>query len=134
MNVLVDTNIYIDFLGKRRYWRAAQRFFNDTVSCKHKIFIIDKIIRELERNEIVNEFYETIEFELNKKNKLEFISFSRKDVEEAFKLSRLKNIPFVDTLIAIVAKNNNLIVVTRDKHFFLDLAEIISVYKPEELF
>ncbi|MBN1376781.1 PIN domain-containing protein [Candidatus Woesearchaeota archaeon] len=50
----------------------------------------------------------------------------------SLKISRKINIPKNDVLHAILARDNNAILVTRDKHFY-KLAEKIIVKKPEEL-
>lgn len=51
---------------------------------------------------------------------------------EAFKIKKKLNIPFGDALHAIVARDNNAIMVTRDKHFY-ELPEEAIIKKPEDL-
>ena len=51
---------------------------------------------------------------------------------EAASLSRKRHVAFGDALHAILARDNNAIMVTRDKHF-LELNDIAEIRKPEEL-
>lgn len=53
-------------------------------------------------------------------------------LKEAKKIGMNLKIPIKDALHAIIARDNNAIVVTRDKHF-LDLQNIVKIKKPEEL-
>lgn len=129
MDVLVDTNIYIDYLMKRHNWKAARAFFEDTVSCKHKIFIIEEILFELNTDYID---FDIISSELKRKNKLVMLN-SEEFSNEAYHISKELNVPFTDAIIAIVAKNNGLVVLTRDKHFSQNLSFCADCFKPEDL-
>ena len=53
-------------------------------------------------------------------------------IKEAATLSEEKKVPFGDAVHAILARDNNAIMVTRDHHFS-KLKECIIVKKPEEL-
>ncbi len=61
------------------------------------------------------------------------ISPTKEEILEAKKLSITRNIPFIDCLNAIQARNHEAILVTRDKHFFINLKDIVKVYTPEEI-
>ena len=52
--------------------------------------------------------------------------------EEAKKIATERNIPVGDALHAIIARDNNLVLVTRDKHFE-NIEDISKHFKPEEL-
>ena len=51
--------------------------------------------------------------------------------DEARKIAEERNLPSGDVLHAILARDNNFILVTRDKHF-RELEDITKHYKPEE--
>ncbi len=131
MDVLVDTNIYIDYLEKRKYYKYAEKFFKDTVSCKHKIFIIEEILFELKNNTDYIDF-DIISSELKRKNKLVMLN-SEEFSNEAYHISKELNVPFTDAIIAIVAKNKGLVILTRDKHFSQNLSFCVDCFKPEDL-
>jgi predicted nucleic acid-binding protein len=63
---------------------------------------------------------------------LEKVSISGQQVEEARKISRERGIPKGDALHAILGRDNNAVVVTRDNHFEL-LKDIVKSNKPEEI-
>lgn len=51
---------------------------------------------------------------------------------EAARLCKVRNIAFGDALHAILARDNDAIMVARDNHFF-ELMNLVEVRKPEEL-
>ena len=53
-------------------------------------------------------------------------------IKEATLISKKTNIPKPDALHAVIARDNNAILITRDAHF-LELQEDIIIKKPEEL-
>ena len=60
------------------------------------------------------------------------VDISKSQVREAASLCKQRKVAFGDALYAILARDNNAIMVTRDIHF-LELADIVCVKKPEEL-
>ncbi len=57
---------------------------------------------------------------------------SNAQAREARSIAKSRNVSFADALYAIIARDNNAIVVTRDAHFLL-LTDIAEPRKPEEL-
>ncbi|MBU2639074.1 MAG: type II toxin-antitoxin system VapC family toxin [Nanoarchaeota archaeon] len=53
-------------------------------------------------------------------------------IKEAKSLSKERNVPFGDAIHAVVARDNNAIIVSRDRHFML-LADICNVIPPEKI-
>ena len=51
---------------------------------------------------------------------------------EAKKIAKERNLPSGDALHSIIARDNDLILVTRDNHF-KELTDISKYYKPEEI-
>ena len=135
MNAVVDTNIFMDLAFERGEFNdSAFRFFNDTLSCKHKIFLTEAVIYELNKKNLIEKLDELILNKLRKKDKLTIVDASIEQISNANKISTQQNLPFADALIALLAKENNCVVVTRDKHFSQNLSSIIDCFKPEDLF
>ena len=63
---------------------------------------------------------------------IEKVISTEKERKEAIKIAKEKQLPFGDALHAIIARDNNLVLVTRDRHFRA-LEEICKHYRPEEL-
>ncbi|MBI2672183.1 hypothetical protein HYX16_04580 [Candidatus Woesearchaeota archaeon] len=63
---------------------------------------------------------------------IEKIIVTEKQYQEADKIVKERILPLGDVLHSIVARDNNLILVTRDKHF-KQLEDISKSHKPEEL-
>ena len=63
---------------------------------------------------------------------MEKVGISDEDIKEAKKISEERGLPFGDVMHAILARNNNAILISRDKHFQL-LKDICEVVKPEEI-
>lgn len=63
---------------------------------------------------------------------LDKIFVTKNQKNETIKISLERNVPKGDALHAIAARDNNLILITRDNHFRL-LQDISKHYKPEEL-
>ncbi len=60
------------------------------------------------------------------------IEINRKQISLAGKISKTKKIPFGDVLHAVLAKDNDALLVTRDHHFE-ELQDLVIIKKPEEL-
>lgn len=137
--VLVDTNIFIDYLADRKsgylpIGEFAATFIKRTISCEFKIIICIDIIRELTK--ILNvPWQELIENEfqlLHERNKLITYHPEKSIRFEANKISQKENIPYIDVLCTLVARKLDIKIVTRDKHFFYEL-EHHNSFLPEEL-
>jgi predicted nucleic acid-binding protein len=63
---------------------------------------------------------------------LQKVEIGKEQLKEAAKLKREQNLPFGDALHAIIARDNDAIMVTRDKHFE-DMQRIAEIRKPEDL-
>ena len=65
MNILIDTNIFLDYIFKRKHWQHAQKLFIDTISCKHKIFYCEEILFEINKQKIDQNLKNSLFDELN---------------------------------------------------------------------
>ncbi len=108
----------------------ALMFINRMVSEENIFIISDHLINELMTNytyDRLTNLLKIIPEPLKKK-----IKTSNNQTKEAFIIMNKFKIPFGDALHAIIARDNNAILITRDKHLF-ELTMIVSVAKPEDL-
>ena len=63
---------------------------------------------------------------------LEKVKINEEQFKEAADLSKKLNIPFGDVVHGVLARDNNAIMVTRDRHF-RKLKDKITIKKPEDL-
>jgi len=99
---------------------------------KDKIIFSEGLFRELNagysRKEVDDMLAIFIACKILKK-----IDMTESESVEAEKLSKERNVPFMDCLNAVQARNHNAILITRDKHFFINLKDIVAALKPEEI-
>lgn len=101
---------------------------------KSKALYSDLVVDELSKDFNQDEIKEIFKI-MSDEGLLEKVEIKKEQFQEAAKLKReLKEfkIPFGDCLHAIIARDNNAIMVTRDNHFD-HLQEIADVRKPEDL-
>ena len=131
----IDTSIWIDIYEDRKGFNNeplgeyALKLFAFIRKEKHKLIISDILIRELERYysmEKINGMIKIYE------NLIERIITTQKQRNEAKIIGEQNNLPPGDALHSIISRDNNLILVTRDKHF-KKIEFISKSYKPEEL-
>ncbi len=63
---------------------------------------------------------------------IEKVFVTKEQRDEAKKIAEQRNLPPGDVLHAILARDNNFIMITRDKHF-RELGDITKHYKPEDI-
>lgn len=107
----------------------ALKLFSLIKAKNNKLIITDLLIKELEMNYSLAEINGMIRpFE----KIIEKIITNKKQREEAKKIAQERKIPPGDVLHAVIARDNNLILITRDKHF-RQLKDISLHHKPEDL-
>ena len=138
--VLVDTNIFLDYYLNRKsgylpIGEFAAQFIQRTLKCKYVLLVCNELIEEMSKNLKISEesVWDKVLLDLNNKGKIQFISRTHSQSVEAFKISKLKHVPFYDALFAVMARDMGTIVITRDKHFIEDLYAICKAMAPEEL-
>ncbi|MBI3032473.1 PIN domain-containing protein [Candidatus Woesearchaeota archaeon] len=131
----VDTSIWMDIYEDRKGYNNeplgdfALQLFSLIKAKEHTLIITDILIRELEGYYSMPEVKGMIKpFEKN----IEKMISTENQRNEARKIARERNLPPGDVLHAIIARDNNLILITRDKDFNY-LKDISNHYKPEEL-
>ena len=132
---IIDTSIWVDIYEDRKGYNnepLGDFAFNLLAKIKAKestIVLTDFLIKELETLYSVAEINGMFKpFEKITKR----IIATEKQREESKKIAKERGVPAGDALHAIVAKDNDLILVTRDRHF-RKLEDISKHYKPEEL-
>jgi len=132
---IIDTSIWVDLYEDRKGYNnepLGNYAFKLLVKIKAKesaIVLTDFLIRELETIYSVaeiNGMFKPFEKIIKK------IIATEKQWEEAKKIAKERDVPAGDALHVIIARDNNFILVTRDRHF-RELEDISKHYKPEEL-
>jgi predicted nucleic acid-binding protein len=131
----IDTSIWIDLYENRKGFNNeplgdfAWKLFASIKASENKLVISDFLIRELESNYSIEEINGMIKpFE----DIIERVFLIKTQKDEAKKIALERNLPPGDVIHAIISRDNNLILITRDKHFN-ELVDISRSYKPEEL-
>ena len=130
----LDTAIWRDLHDNRKdksknLGELAFELFGRIRSNKEKIVYSDFVVEELSRaydEQTISKLFKNVSALLEK------VEISEKQMKEAAVLSKELNIPFGNALHGVLARDNNAIMVTRDKHF-KKLKDKIVVKKPEEL-
>jgi len=131
----IDTSVWIDLYEDRKGYNGeelgnfALKLFSLIKAKQNKLIITDLLIRELEINYSMPE--------INGMTKpfdkiIKKIIATSEQRDEAKKTAKERNIPPGDVLHAIIARDNFLILITRDRHF-RQLEDICPYYKPEDI-
>ena len=132
---LIDTSIWVDLREDRKGFNNeplgdyAFKLFVQIKVKENKIAITDHIQRELESNYGIPEIRGMF---LPFQSIIEKFIVTDEQRKEAKKVGEERKVPKGDALHAIIARDNNFTLVTRDKHF-RDLDDISKHYNPEEL-
>ncbi len=131
----IDTAIWIDFYEDRKGYNEeplgdyAWRLLALIKSKRYKLIITDLLMKELELNYSPEEIKGMMKlFE----DIIEKIISTEDQRDEAKKIAEKRDVPSGDALHAILARDNKLILISRDNHF-RKLLDISKYYKPEEL-
>ena len=131
----VDTSIWIDLLEDRKGYNNeplgdfALKLFSLIKAKKSTLIISDLLIRELEGYYSLEEINGMM---LPFQKIIEKLVARKEQRVEARKIAEERNLPPGDCLHAILSRDNNFILITRDKDFKL-LEDISNHHKPEEL-
>ncbi len=109
----------------------AFEMFKMIKETKSKALYSELVLKELSitySEEKIREMFLIIE----ENNLLEKVEIKREQIQEVLRLKKERNVPFNDLLHAISARDNQAIMVTRDKHFE-EFEDITIIRKPEDL-
>ena len=130
----VDTAIWRDLHENRKdksknLGELAFELFKKIRANKEKIiysgFVVEELSHAYDKQTIDKLFKGVSEL-------LEKVEINEKQVKESISLSKELKIPFGDSLHGVLARDNDAIMVTRDRHF-RKLKDKIIIKRPEEL-
>jgi len=130
----VDTAIWRDLHENRKdknkqLGELAFESFKKMRTNKEKIIYSDFVVEELSHaydRQTIDKLFKGVS-EL-----LEKVEINENQLKEAADLSKEHKIPFGDAIHGVLARDNNAIMVTRDRHF-RKLKNKITIKKPEDL-
>lgn len=130
----IDTCIWRDYLENREdrfrpLGQWALSLFQLIEENDEKLLYSDIVLDELRKrfsNTQINELFRSFETSVEK------VNVTQEQTREASLLNQIRKIGFADALHAVLARDNDAILITRDEHF-CDLADIASIKKPEDL-
>jgi len=132
---MIDTSIWIDVYEDRKGFNGEPlgeyglKLLSDILARKDKIIISEILIDELSGRYSLSHILGMLKpFE----DIIEKIIPTEEEKKIAKKISIERELPLGDALHAIIARDNNAILITRDKHF-RKLEDISSHYRPEEI-
>ncbi|MFH1545122.1 MAG: hypothetical protein ABIE23_03480 [archaeon] len=129
----VDTSIWRDYFedrsnGIRPLGDFAFQFLNNCR--KHKCIVVysEPLLFELKDfpRQLIEEMFSPF------KELLLEVPVSKKQMNESKEIAKNRKLPFNDVLQAIIARDNEAIMITRDKHFN-ELLDIVGFKVPEEI-
>lgn len=134
MKFYLDTSIWMDYFEGRKgkyidYGESAFKLLIKALAEGIKIVVSDAILRELER---FYSFEQIRDFVLPFQEIMVQSIATEVQKKDAEKLAFERKIPRDDALHAVIARDNNAILVSRDRHFEL-LADICKVQTPEDI-
>ncbi|MDD3174945.1 MAG: type II toxin-antitoxin system VapC family toxin [Candidatus Nanoarchaeia archaeon] len=131
----IDTSIWMDLIEERKgyknepLWIFATKLFILIKLKQYPLLITTLLMEELSTRYSTSEINGMM---TPFKNNLIKINISEKQKQQAKLIAKERNLPTGDVLHAIVARDNNAILITRDKHFN-QLKDIHPHFKPEDL-
>ncbi|MBU0614747.1 MAG: hypothetical protein KJ601_01520 [Nanoarchaeota archaeon] len=135
---LIDTCIWRDFYENRfsKIGRPlgtyASKLFQKILACKDKIYYSDSLVWELKKRYSEEEIKDLLNV-LFLTDTLIKIEIKKEEHLEAKRLSHERNIPYVDCLNAIHARNFCATLVSQDPHIIEQLKDIASAIRPENI-
>lgn len=134
----IDTCIWRDFYedrfskSGRPLGKSATNLFMKILKRKDKILFSESLIWELKKDYDEQEINDMLNL-LFINDVLARIDITKEEHLEAKKLSQEREIPYVDCLNAIQARNHKAIMISQDTHYIEYLADIIKTIKPEDV-
>jgi len=110
----------------------ATNAFIKVMKNKDLILFSESLIRELKKDYVEEDIKDMLNVLFLSKI-LVSVQITKEEHLEAKSLSEKRNLPYVDCLNAIQARNNKAVVVSQDPHLTRDLKDIVKVIKPQDL-
>ena len=127
----LDTSIWLDIYEKRGYnGEVAKKLFKKIIEKDLIIVYSDLVITELKRlgytqNEI------NVILAIAKPDNLKRVHIYKEQIDEARKLAKQRNVPQADALHAILCRDNDMQLISRDEDYE-KLKHIIKTKLPED--
>ena len=134
----LDTCVWRDFFEGRMNKAGkpigdyAARLFMKILKNKDKVLFSEALALELKKDYNEEDIKDMLSL-LFLSGILIRVDITTEESTEAKILSSQRNLPFVDCLHAIQARNHCAIMVSRDKHFINNLSDVIKTIRPEEI-
>lgn len=135
---LLDTCVWRDFYEDRfsksgkPLGKYATELFIKILKNKDKIIFSEALIWELKKDYKEKEIYDMLNLLFLNKVLVQ-IEITREEYSEAKKLSQERNLPFVDCLNAVHARNHKAVLVSQDEHYLKSLSDVSKTVKPEQI-
>ncbi|MBS3127576.1 PIN domain-containing protein [Candidatus Woesearchaeota archaeon] len=127
-----DTSIWIDIYDKRGYHgEAAKKLMEKIIMGDHLILYSDIIILELKKLDFSEQEILAL-FKIAKPDHMRRVHTSKEHIEQARKLAKERDVPLGDALHALLTRENDAQLVSRDRDFE-KLKDITITKKPEDL-
>ncbi len=134
---LLDTCIWRDFYEGRFSKKGkplgeyATKLFMRILKSGAIIIFSEALIRELRRDYLEQDIYDMLSL-LIINHSLIKIEIKKEEFLEAKQLSDNRDLPFVDCLNAVQARNHGAILVSQDRHF-KRLSDVTEPFEPDEI-
>ena len=127
-----DTSIWIDFYDKRDYnGEVAKRLLEKIIGEDCFVLYSDVVIFELKKLGFSEKEINQI-FSAAKPDHTKRVHSTKKQLEEAKRLAKQRDVPLRDALHAVLARDGDAQLVSRDRDFE-KLKDITPAKKPEDL-
>ena len=127
----LDTSIWLDIIEKRGYHgEIAKQLMEKIILGGHEIVYSDVILKELKDLGYAQDDLYTIISII--KRKTQRVHKNDDQIAEAKKRAKQRNIPYGDVLHAVIARDNEAQLISRDQDF-LKLKDIAKVQRPEDI-
>lgn len=134
----IDTCIWRDFYedrlskSRRNLGKEATDLFIRILKSKDNILFSESLYWELKKEYAVKDIDDMLNI-LFLTKVLVRIEVTKEEFMEAKKLAEDRNIPFVDCLNAVQARDYKAIMISQDMHFLENLKDIIKTKKPSDI-
>ncbi len=134
----LDTSIWRDFyedrISKSRnpLGEYSAKLFMKILKSRNKILFSESLVWELKKDYDEKGINDMLKL-LFINNILVKVEIKKEEYLESKRLAQERNIPFVDCLNAVQARNNNAIMVSQDQHFHKNLPDITKTIKPQDI-
>ena len=134
---LIDTCVWRDYFEERiskignRLGDHASKLLLDILSKNDKVIYSDSLIWELKKDYTQDEITSMFSF-LLAVGKIEKIEITKEEISQAKKLGDERDLPLVDCLNALQARNHDAILISQDKDFE-KLLDICEFKRPQDI-